>query len=476
MPDRRWGRADTVALLAVTAGAAALRAGFHIQRPARVFDEAYYLTDACRLTGGTIGQCGHAEALSQHPPLGSWLIGLPMAVLEYRPVAGRLAALAAGAATVAALYVLARLLLGSTPAAAMAAGLLGIDFLHFVHSRLAMLDVFLALFTVLAFLCAVLDHGSRAPPAGRGVRPWRLAAGAMAGAAIATKWSGAAVLAALVLLTVAADARRHRSGDSAGTVRGSLAAALRAQGPSLAVAFVALPTVVYLIAHLGAVNGALWAWPWEHGSWFRTFADRQIELASFHAAVGDLGERNPYTSPAWSWPLLKRPVVYFLDVQGEASRRILAMGSPLVWWASLAALAAAATRLVRRRAGGAETVILAGFLATWGPWLLLTGLRDYMFLFYLLPAVPFMCLALGWTAACLSRRLPGRVTVAAFAAAAVVLFGLYQPLLTADPLPERTARRLLLFEHCAPAAGSTPAAAAAEAAGPGPPPPGWCWR
>jgi hypothetical protein len=53
---------------------------------------------------------------------------------------------------------LARRLLGSTLAASLAAGLLTFDFLHFVMSRTAMLDVFVVFFGLVSFLCLLYDR------------------------------------------------------------------------------------------------------------------------------------------------------------------------------------------------------------------------------------------------------------------------------------------------------------------------------
>ena len=86
----------------------------------------------------------------------------------------------------------------------LAALLLGLDGLHIVQSRMAMLDIFLTTFVTAGVLFVVLDRermrseyvSSRWP---RVVRlfgsPYRFWAGVMFGAATATKWTGAYALA-----------------------------------------------------------------------------------------------------------------------------------------------------------------------------------------------------------------------------------------------------------------------------------------
>jgi dolichyl-phosphate-mannose--protein O-mannosyl transferase len=120
----------------------------------------------------------------------------------------------------------------------------------------------------------------------------------------------------------------------------------------------------------------------------------------------------------------------------------------------------------------ARWVILAGFLAGVVPWLILTGARGQTFLYLILPAVPFMCLALGAVVARIGRSWVGRGAVAAFAAVTVGLFLFYYPLLTAVPLSYPSWRDRILFTDC----GEEEAEARLEPqTRPGIPPAGWCW-
>ena len=99
----------------------------------------------------------------------------------------------------------------------MASGLLAIDILHLVQSRIAMLDVFLAMFVVAAFVAVVLDLRS-VPRGGGGIgqwlfgRPWRLAAGVLVGCAVAVKWSGVYSAIGVVLARGGGGNRRPAAG------------------------------------------------------------------------------------------------------------------------------------------------------------------------------------------------------------------------------------------------------------------------
>ena len=110
--------------------------------------------------------CGINDLASRaHPPLGKWLIGSGIAAFGYEPFGWRVAVAAAGTLSVALVYFLAWRLLrgvapgrGATVGAIAASGLLAVDFLHLVHSRVGMLDAFIALFVIGAVTFAVLDR------------------------------------------------------------------------------------------------------------------------------------------------------------------------------------------------------------------------------------------------------------------------------------------------------------------------------
>jgi dolichyl-phosphate-mannose-protein mannosyltransferase len=455
-----------------------------------IFDE-FYASDACFYLHSSASLCGVPREITPvHPPLGKWLIALGIRTFGYDPTGWRIASVVAGTITIALVYVLGRMLLESILGAVVASGLLALDVLHFVMSRVAMLDVFVTFLSVAAFLCLAFDrdrllsrtHGP--PRRARSLdRPWRLASGALAGAAAACKWSGWLALLGVIVLTVGWElGARRRAG-----AEGALRRVAVEEGPTILIGLTVIPVLVYAATYAGRLDGTLLAWPWSEGSWVRSFVGRQLSMARFH--VG-LGGDNPYSSPAWSWLLLKRPVVMTL-YQPAAGRikEVMATGSPVVWWASLPALAFVVVRWVRgRRSASSHGFIIAGFAAALLPWLLLGVGRQQVFLFYVLPAVPFLCLALGAVAAHLWSTGAGRWAVGVFAVATVAMFVFLYPVLAAQPLSPSAWRARLLFTDCGgpirpppvapvqtPTSGSTPRASTAPGSE-APAPAGWCWQ
>jgi dolichyl-phosphate-mannose-protein mannosyltransferase len=466
--DPTWSWRDTVMLLAVTLSGAALRV-VDLRRPRGVWDETVYIPDACLYVRGPRGGCGTlVEVSTVHPPLGKWLIGAGIRIFGNTPTGWRAAPLLAGVLSIAVLYLLARQLSGSTFVASAASGLLALDLLHFVLSRAAMLDIFVVFFGLVMFLCYAQDRRRVAGDRTGGLlamfrrRAWLLAAGLAGGAAIASKWSGLYLLLVVASLVVVGEVRARRDRD--GAERETFE-----RGIALFVALIVLPLLVYALSYGGRLHGDLLAWPWSQSSWVRAFVDRQRDMFSHHR--GELYV-NPYTSPAWSWFFVKRPVAFdFVDLGNGRYQEVMALGNPLLWCAALIATGATAWRWIRSRfALTPESLIVSGFVAGYVPWLIVT--RREAFIYYLLPALPFAYLAL---AQAIGRVRAIRLRQMFAGGVALVTLGGFAfswPLLTGGTVSYDGWRKRVVFHDCGPrgADGRLRPFSAPVA-----PPQGWCW-
>jgi dolichyl-phosphate-mannose--protein O-mannosyl transferase len=462
-------------LLAIVALAGVLRVE-GIERPdRRYFDERYYAADAC-LFVRSAPACGFEQgavpSASEHPPLGVWIVAAGIETVGNRPLGWRLPSALFGTLTVALVYVLGRLLFRRRVAAAVAAVLLAVDPLHLVQSRIAMLDVFVVAFATAALALAVLDV--RRPHVAT-----RVAAGVAAGAAVATKWSGLLALVTVVVVEVVGASRRDRL---------SVGATVLAHWRSLAVAFAVVPAIVYVVSFTGRLDGQLVAAPWSADSVVRAFLGRQREMLDFHLGLDSV---LPYSSPGWSWPLLKRPVVYWFDVDPDGRfREILAVGNPVTWWAGVAAVAAATVVAIRSRGRAfTATVVAVAALVAWAAWLPVATGRSFTFLYYFVAALPALYLAVGWVVDRVPRTVPAATAGAVLCVAALVFAVFLHPVATGRPLTPDQWRSRVLFTSC----GDDLDERAARVRGPyrdvlrraegreipvpgtGNPPAGWCW-
>jgi dolichyl-phosphate-mannose-protein mannosyltransferase len=481
-----------MALLAVTAGAAAVRLPALGRPVGFIFDEIFYARNACRYVIGSV-ECGIDDLASRaHPPLGNWLIGVGIKLFGFDEFGWRIMAAVVGTLSVVLLFLLVRQLLRRvrrplpTIGAFTASALLATDLLHVVQSRIAMLDVFVTAFVIAAVLFAVLDRDrpeqrawSRRPAGWLSAlalhRPWRLLAGVSLGAAVAVKWSGAYVALAVIPLTVAWEIARRRAGQPGEPRPGWGRAtwlAVREEGPRTVALLGMVPLAVYLAAYIGRMPGELIGLPWQEGTVWRGIWDHQQAMLTFHTT---LAGNHPYESPPWSWLLLKRPVAYFFD-NASGYREILAIGSPLAWGLGLGALLVLVVLWARvgwRVRGPAATVIVAA-LANYLPWLALQGNRSQVFLWYILPTIPFLYAAAGVLLAWSWRWMAARVVAGVAGGAVIGLFAFFLPILVALPLDADGWRARMWLTDCARPDAVTLQLPDDEISS-GAPPSGWCW-
>ena len=418
-----------------------------------IFDETYYAKDAWALIHNgyeanwakdandlILKNHGHVgiptdAAYVVHPPVGKYVIGLGELIFGFNPFGWRFMTALLGTLAVLMLCRIGRRLFRSTFLGCLAGALMAVDGLQFVMSRTSLLDGVLEFFVLAAFGCLLIDRDrvreklAAALPAdadGRvrpdphtaetvrfGLRPWRWAAGVMLGLAIGTKWNGLYFLAAFCVMAVLWD-------YSARKVAGARQSATAVLKRDLGLTFLATVPVaicVYLVSWIGWIlspadgsggyfrnwaatdgKGGTWAFL---PDWLRSLWHYEHEVYLFH--VG-LSSPHTYQSNPWSWLVVGRPVSYFYespspgeagcpaDAGDKCAREVLAIGTPLLWWAACFAILYILWRWAFRRdwrAGAIACGIAAGYL----PWFMYQ--ERTIFYFYAVVFVPFLCLAVA---------------------------------------------------------------------------------
>jgi dolichyl-phosphate-mannose--protein O-mannosyl transferase len=135
--------------------------------------------------------------------------------------------------------------------------------------------------------------------------------------------------------------------------------------------------------------------------------------------------RQARDSSAWTWPLLLHPIRYYpghlAGFNGSTTRWIVAVGNPVFFGTFLLALPLALVNAIRR-ADPAARLALSFYAAMYLPWLFFSRAA---FIYYIVPCLPFMALAivsalrsLGPT---IGRRVTALVLVADVGAAAAFM-------------------------------------------------------
>lgn len=433
----------------------------------KVYDEFFYARDACTYVAEGQFFCGMLEDSWVHPPVAKWMIAAGIWAFAPTALGARAVAALIGTLSVVTLFLLAKNVLRSTWAGAGAALLLAVDPLHLVNSRAAMLDTFAGFFVLVSLLTYVYDRAAQdrtlpdeeeAPKEALFKRNvdlssfksrWLLVCGIASGLGIGSKWTVGPVLAGIIFVVVW-DARNRAL--STGTPR-PLRAGLKSQAARIAICLVLVPLLVYGFSFVGRLYGRFTVPPWDDQAWARRVVQRQVEMAGYHL---ELREQYPeeiffQASPAWSWPLIKRPIPYSFMIRDGQYHHLLATGNPVVWWPALGAMLALAVVHWRRRSEHLMArIMLVGFGGTYLYWLLAGIGATQIYINYFVPAVPFLCLAVAWAWTKTYRGVVGRGFTLLHAASSVALFVFLLPVLLFRPLSPEAWERRMLFSDCRP--------------------------
>ncbi|XVU24858.1 dolichyl-phosphate-mannose--protein mannosyltransferase [Actinoplanes sp. CA-054009] len=439
-----------------------------------IFDEVYYPTDAWDMLhhGVEWDEKTNSAAYVVHPPLGKWLISLGELIYGNHELGWRLMPAVAGTLMILILIRVAYRLFHSVLLAGLAGLLMTLDGFQLVLSRTSLLDIFLGLFVLMTFAAMVLDRDHyrrsllRALEAGfdpektaavpRIVPWWLLVSGLTFGLACGVKWSALAFAPFFAALVIVWRVQARRSAGIRGPILAGIIGDLGWLILSLAISF-----VVYLATWTG--------WFVTDDGYFRHYREANglseppifgalMNLWHYHSEAykfhSGLTERHVYQSWPWQWLLLGRPVAFYWNNGGDCgatscAREVLLLGTPILWWSFLPALAALVWfGFARRdwRAWAIGTGAVAGIL----PWFYY-AIKDgrTMFSFYVLPALPFLILAVVYVLGAImtpkegiaagsgrtDRQLIGTIVVTAYVVLVAVCFAYFYPIFVGQLIP-----------------------------------------
>ena len=485
-----------------------------------VFDETYYVKDAWTMLmtgeprnwpktagpldlpidqifaqGHTSGWLPQAEYVV-HPPVGKWCIALGLKLFggAGNPFAWRAATALAGTIAILLLCRVALRLFHNLPIALTAGFLMAIDGLGIVMSRTGLLDNFVMVFVLGAWLCLmghrdwararlrqswakdqadfrlhyrvkVIQSQGHQGQESRVELPvattgpfiawswWRTGAALLLGLATGTKWSGAYFFAVFALISVLWDGwERHQAGYGSW-----LQSAVFRDGLPAALLMIPVWAGTYLASWTGWFlhgDSFMHNWAAQHPgqglTWLpeglRSLAEYHRQMWHFHTT---LHTRHPYMANPLTWPLQIRPTSFYwqkitgfpglcgLAKDSPCVAAVTSLGNPLTWWlGSICMVLAIVIAVVVKHGDWRIWGVLAGMLAGWLPWI--QYMNRTTFTFYSIVILPWMILAICYVANWL-RQNSDSVLYRQTMIMGLTLLGLtsvfFYPLWTAMPIP-----------------------------------------
>ena len=394
-----------------------------------------------------------------HPPIGKLLMAASIKIFAkpYIPVAKsdpvdgvtsfawRFPGTIFAALTVYLLIIFGKKMFSSFWVGAAAGALYALDGLSFVQSRTGMNDIFVTFFVVWAFYRLYILIADYAGPAARQPQnqPTRgtpllghpashhplmnlLLLGIASGLAASTKWTGFYMVA---IAFIWGEVFLLKQRDFKKFFFGLFYLGL-------------LPFIVYLLSY------GQW---WLQGHTIKQFYELHQQIWWYQTG---LKATHGYQSAALTWPILYRPVWFYVKYQDVVKNgmkqlyigNIYTMGNPLIWWAGLAGILYLVHQLadwflhwwkdIKLKTSLLPLgIVLIGYFGMFLPWTLSPRI---MFLYHYLPSIPFLCLGLAYTLSQIRKTGPiGRKGVTIYLILVVLAFIYFYPQWSALPLPQK---------------------------------------
>ena len=471
--DRLHGWVMTAVITALAALTRFLNLGSPTDEGVPIFDEKHYAPQAWQMLGNHGVEDNPGYGLVVHPPMGKFLMAIGEGIFGYNGLGWRFSGAVCGVIIVVLVARIVRRMTRSTLIGGIAGLLIIADGVSFVTARTALLDVFLVMFVVAAFGALIVDRdqmrermhvallegriGETAWGPRLGVRWWRFGAGVLLGMAFATKWSGLYFIVFFTAMTLAFDVAARRAyrvpRPWLGTLRRDFAPTVYALG--------LIPIAVYLGSYgpwfasetgtnryeVGRSIGEGGLLPDAVRSlWHYTYG-----VYKFHSELTNAaGNRHPWESKPWTWPMSLRPVLYAIVQDGidgcgsqSCVKAVMLVGTPAMWFLAVPVLAWAAWKSFVKR-DWRYAVALTGYAAGYLPWF--AEIDRQMYFFYAAPMAPFLVMMIALILGDIlyaprqnaERHTLGLLVVCFYTALVLTNFAWLYPVLTGLPISQTT--------------------------------------
>ncbi len=392
-----------------------------------------------------------------HPQLGKCFIALGIRIFGMTPFGWRFFTALFGTLFVPLMYVFAKLLFKSTLAATSVGVCFTFECMHYTLSRIATIDIFVALFIILSYYYMykylLSDSAYRKtkhpndkfPP--KEVYISLLLCGISMGLSIATKLTGVYAAIGLAVIFIYHTLTHYPKGQ---VLRLAI---------FCVIFFILVPLVLYTLAYIPAVEAyAQMGYTDKTVSWdsnglyigygytgliARTLRNTNY-MINYHR---NLNATHPYQSNFYTWPFVYRPLLAAnnrVATYGNTSdySTVNYIGNVAVWWVSIPCVLFTMIRSVIKKERTAA-FLSVGYLAQYLPWF---SVSRCVFIYHYFPAILFSILMIGYTVRVLTQWKPVlRKYVYLYLGIVILIFFMFFPIISGVPFSYNWGSRLKWF-------------------------------
>jgi len=353
-----------------------------------------------------------------HPPIGKLIQMIPILFLGMTPFAYRLMGNIAGILMIPVIYAFAKTMFKNRKYAFVAAILMTFDTFHFTQTRLGTVDSFLVLFMMISALFMykylLLDKYDSI----KKKLKYLFVSGLFFGLATCVKWTGLYLGLGLCILffgKMILDCIKDKK-ISKQYIRIILACLLF---------FVVIPVILYVAGYFLFPN----VYPREVNS-IGALINQIKDMFAYHSG---LQEPHPFSSKWYTWPIMTRPVWYYVSYPIEGLKStIVAIGNPAIWWVGIPAALYALYESIRKRKLEFVFIIVMA-LSLWLPY---AFIGRVMFLYHYFPVIPFLMLAITALIKTISEKLKNVWFAVIYIAIVIIVFAWFYPVASGAIMPE----------------------------------------
>ena len=364
-----------------------------------------------------------------HPPLGKIFIAIGVKLFGMNPFGWRIAGTVFGIMMLPIIYLFSKKLFAKTWLSGVVTIAFAFDFMHFVQTRIATIDVYITFFVILMyyFMYVYYSQSFYDVPLKKTFVPL-LMSGICFGLGTASKWTGiyaGAGLCVIFFMTIHKRykeylfARENPDSPESAEICDSFVKNMILTLSFCILAFIIIPLIIYLLSYIPyAMCG---------GNGLKGILKNQTDMYVYHSKTV-LDSTHPYSSKWYEWIIMKRPIWYYSGKVTETIKEgISAFGNPLVWWVGIPAVLYTVYNAVKKK-DSVAVFLTVGYFAQLIPWVFVDRV---VFIYHYFPCVPFLVLAIGYCLSEMYKRSKNiKYAAIVYAAAVIGMFIMFYPVLS----------------------------------------------